>query len=301
MYDQRKYRSPNEVSSFASQILDWLEPLVCFAYRLPVHTESGAIQSTIPTLRGVWGRALHLLDKDLYNEVFEGSNSEKEKTPTYIIRPCREDTRSVEWIIWGKNAIKKIDRLRRAWDIAGGMGLGEHRTPFVVENFLPLPSVGQDYFSVSEMGLQNDTESPERSPCRILFPYSVRLMRHSKLLVSPTFSDLVEAAFFRLAPLVAEAKDMTKAHRPRELWPDFAEAAIALASTTPSLSWQGDRVTLERYSGRQKREVQQQCITGHLELPNGLGPLWPLFLAATVFHLGKSTVMGLGRVVLLTR
>ncbi|MEW6744994.1 MAG: CRISPR system precrRNA processing endoribonuclease RAMP protein Cas6 [Planctomycetota bacterium] len=36
-------------------------------------------------------------------------------------------------------------------------------------------------------------------------------------------------------------------------------------------------------------------VCGMLELPDGPGELWPLLLAAQWLHVGKGTVMGLGR------
>ncbi|MGI6419419.1 MAG: CRISPR system precrRNA processing endoribonuclease RAMP protein Cas6 [Thermoguttaceae bacterium] len=85
--------------------------------------------------------------------------------------------------------------------------------------------------------------------------------------------------------------------RPRTAPPGrpFAERLHEIARRTPQGPWQGDRLDLARYSGRQQRELQLHGVSGSLALPEGPGPLWPLLAAAAWLHIGKGTVMGLGQ------
>ena len=62
-------------------------------------------------------------------------------------------------------------------------------------------------------------------------------------------------------------------------------------ATGPS---QGERSNLVRWSATQRREIDLYGVTGELELPAGLGRLWPLFEASSWTHLGKGTVFDYG-------
>jgi hypothetical protein len=75
----------------------------------------------------------------------------------------------------------------------------------------------------------------------------------------------------------------------------LSRQALNAARDTPAEPWQGERLDLHRYSGRQRAELELRGITGYLDLPHGPGPLWPLLAAAQWLHLGKGTVMGMGQ------
>ncbi|HID23178.1 MAG TPA: CRISPR system precrRNA processing endoribonuclease RAMP protein Cas6, partial [Planctomycetaceae bacterium] len=72
--------------------------------------------------------------------------------------------------------------------------------------------------------------------------------------------------------------------------------ALDRARRIRSGPWHGDRLDLLRYSARQKRELELHGVSGHFDLPDGPGSLWPLLLAAHWLHVGKGTVMGLGEI-----
>lgn len=253
------------------------------------------VRYSISMIRGVWGRALHQLDPTAYDLVFEGKGPPSLKQPLYLIRPdlvSETDSRYVcfEWIVWDAAAMVHFDSLEKAWHLAGTMGLGENRTTFTVTDISARYGQKNEPLSLAEIV---ELYEKNQGPCRLVFPHSLRLLRHGKLLRSPTLPDIIEAVFFRLSPFLAESV----ADRPRTLWPSFAEAFLALSTFTPSEPWTGENVILERYSGRQKMEVRQASIIGSLELPQGPSILWPLLAAASVMHIGKGTVMGLGRLV----
>jgi hypothetical protein len=74
---------------------------------------------------------------------------------------------------------------------------------------------------------------------------------------------------------------------------------LELARHYPAESWIGRPLDLVRYSGRQKQELEVHGVTGEISLPAGAGPLADLLAAAQWLHLGKSTVMGLGQMIVL--
>lgn len=271
------------------QIRSWLRPLEIRAQRMKIRGME-PLHFSISTLRGVWGRALNLIDREAYDTVFEGTTGPQHQ-PLYIIRPdleFRSDNEcelSFEWITWG-DAEPFYASLLRAWDVAGGMGLGDKRVLFTVMERTPLYSGNEDRISIADI----PWSLPAEEPCLLWFPHSLRLVRHGKLIRKPNLPDIIEAVFFRFSPFLAKSFQ-----RPREAWPPFAEAVVALADMMSCSDWIGEEIMLARYSGRQKREVQQKSVFGSLQLPQGTGSLEPLFAAASALHLGKGTVMGLGR------
>lgn len=58
-----------------------------------------------------------------------------------------------------------------------------------------------------------------------------------------------------------------------------------------SLEW----CDLERYSNRQKTKMKIGGLVGTITLNGNLTPWWPILLAAVTCHVGKSTIMGLGQ------
>jgi len=287
--------SDRNADRLAEQIRTWLRPLHVRVLRMRIRG-AGPLPFSISTLRGVWGRALRLIDPAAYFAVFEGGPA-PHRHPLYIVRPDLhfqpDDPAELafEWITWAE-AEPHYASLLRAWDVAGGMGLGEHRVPFSVIERTPLHSDDDCPVSISEVPWPLNSGEP----CRIWFPHSLRLMRHnpqlgrSTLLRKPAFADIVEAAFYRLSSFLAEP---TKS--PRDTWPPFAEAVVALSEMLDASPWQGEEIMLERYSGRQKTEVQQESVLGSLVLPQGAPSLEPLLTAVSILHLGVGTVMGLGR------
>lgn len=285
----------------ATQLLHWLRPLEIRAVKLRLEAEQD-VTFSISTLRGVWGRALHLVDREIYNIVFEGKAGKK-RQPLYIIRPdlqFRSENRrwiGIEWITWGEAVGEPYWNLQRAWDVAGGMGLGDKRTPFVVRGTQSLCGDANEPFSLGDVAIDELRHYDDMDKlCRLNFPHSLRLVRKDRLIAEPSLADVIESVFFRLSPFLSE----NTSARPRDLWPPMAEAVVALAETLPN-RWQGEEIVMERYSGRQKQEVRQHAVVGSLDLPHGPGPLWPLLTAASLLHIGKGTVMGLGRLQPLVR
>ena len=217
-------------------------------------------------------------------------------TETLLMSADEEENESrgdiaFEWLLFGNSALPSEPMLRRAWDIASGMGLEHDRVPFVIRDFCPLYSKVQ--ISLSQSRWINNG----RFPCSLWFPVPLRIQRRKKTILAPNFADLVEAVFFRLTPLVTIATGGECPQDLKSVWPHFAADAIAIANQTPQLPWNGERIVHQRYSARQQSEVTQDGVIGHLILPNGPGALWPLMAAASVLHIGKGATFGFGRLV----
>ena len=126
-----------------------------------------------------------------------------------------------------------------------------------------------------------------QAACRLVFRTPLRILYNDRLIVAPTLAQLVVAALRRVSVFLPDemAKQLDASHA---VWRQLAEGV-------PSTPWSGQRSVLVRYSGTQGREISLRCISGGLDLPTGPGPLAPLLAAAWWRHLGKATVMGLGR------
>ena len=111
----------------------------------------------------------------------------------------------------------------------------------------------------------------------------------SRLIDRPALPDLIAAATQRIRSFLPEQS--------LDAWKQAAREALELARGTPAEPWQGERLDLHRYSGRQRAELDLHGVTGFLDLPDGPGELWPFLAAAQWLHLGKGTVMGLGQLI----
>ncbi len=263
--------------------------------------ETPGVAATVPMLRGVWGAALRELDSAAYDRVFEGEPSPSgeitgtaphERTPLYILRPAPPDPAfapAVEWILLA-SAAAEGRLLARAWELAGQAGLGPDRRPFFLRCWLCLGPTGQPAERGGPWRLGRcvwPCENPETRPCRLRFDAPLRLRRRGKLIEQPSLVDLVVAAVRRVGSVLPPAE--------LPAWKSLEPDLLDLARRTVAEPWQGDRLDLTRYSGRQRRELDLYGICGSLALPEGPGPLWPLLSAACWLHIGKGTVMGLGQ------
>jgi hypothetical protein len=168
------------------------------------------------------------------------------------------------------------------------MGLGKERHRFYVRQVKGLLADGMLSERPQSWPLGDVRwPAPLDAPCRLHFPAPLRLMRRDQLIRQPTLTDVIVAACRRIQSLLPPNAGTT--------WAAITAEAIELSRQTPSSTWVGRRLDLHRYSGRQKRELQINGVSGWLELPAGPGALWPLLAAAQWLHLGKSTVVGLGQ------
>jgi hypothetical protein len=277
-----------------------LSQVQILARRLSLATPG--VRATAPMLRGVWGAALHDLDPEAYNAVFAGAGSPHERVPPYVLRPAPpsvEDWPAIDWVLMGKGLAYDAVLLR-AWDVASGMGLGPGRHRFHIRALRPLGPAGDvptdasgfSPWSLLQVPWPLPTD-PLSTPCRLSFAAPLRLIRNHRLVEQPTLTDIVVATVRRLAAfLPSPAQDALTRIRP---------GLIELSRKLRAMPWEGERLDLVRYSGRQKRELQMRGVSGHLDLPDGPGSLWPLLAAAQWLHIGKGTVVGMGQLVVQLR
>jgi hypothetical protein len=118
----------------------------------------------------------------------------------------------------------------------------------------------------------------------------LRILRKHELVERPTLVDVVVAAVRRVeAYLPSPAQARLAEVRP---------ALLELARQAHTREWEGGRLDLVRYSGRQKQEMELRGVAGHLDVPEGLGDLFPLLAAAQWLHLGKGTAVGMGQLLI---
>ena len=261
------------------------------AWRLLLETPNVRASSAI--LRGVWGRALRLIDERAYQDVFLGSGTAHRRLPQYILRPAPLDLATapaVEWIIL--NIAPHLESvLWRAWDVACGMGLGSRRDPFRIKESLPIAPDGSILPEASDPWLLSNATwplpgDPSLSSCRLHFPVPLRLMRDGVLIGAPSLADIVASGLRRVAGFAGMSRG--------EKYRDLSRALQRESAHIKASPWSGERCDLVRWSGAQQREIELYGVTGGLTLPGGPGLIWPLLAAMQWMHVGKGTVFGMG-------
>ncbi|MBQ9873414.1 MAG: CRISPR system precrRNA processing endoribonuclease RAMP protein Cas6 [Thermoguttaceae bacterium] len=287
--------------SLSERVYQWTDAILLYPYRLSFVFQNPE-EFKISTLRGVWGRALKTLDEGVYSKIFEGSGSQQLATPRYLLRPGNllaspnEPRVEIEFIVWGASG-NDLDIITRAWHIATQFGLGKERRTFALESseylYLPVPESG---LSLSRIVRALETLGKPRS-ARFVTP--VRLLELKRLIEEPTFETFIQRTIARLSVIRLQSLDRFEQTadkgRPAELRPDFYPELLELAKNYKASKWSGEKIAYQRYSGRQRAEVEMRGATGGWKLPEDLGDLRPLVEAATVLGIGKGTALGLGR------
>lgn len=258
--------------------------------------DSGGRDVPLPVLRGAFGAALHDLSLPAYEAVFRPNSADD--APAYLLRhgAHRLAGRSLfELVLFGP-ALGHLEVVLAAMQLAGERGLGRDRRPFAIERLAWLdPSARPSASKAEERAFVLDqlrwplAGEPAGEPCRLLFPEPVRMLRKHELLTTPTLRDVVVAGCRRLTALAgenwrAELRSLTNA---------ALDAADALASQP----FVGEIGCVGRWSASQQQYVELRGVSGWLDLPEGPDPLWPLLAALQWTHVGKATVVGLGRLV----
>lgn len=265
------------------------------------------VAATVPMVRGVWGAVLHDRDPAACAAVFEGRPAPStptapapagriERRPLYMLRPAPPDSNdnpALEWISLGA-ALDRDSSLLEAWMEVTARGLGPNRVPMAIRRVRTLGPDGALTASGFGGAFRLDAVpwplpgEPGCTPCRLRVDVPMRLVRKGRLLTTPTLADVVVAGLRRLAGLAEDEAARTRLGA-------LLGPALVAARETPALPWQGEPAHLHRYSANQG-EMDLQGVVGALDLPEGLGALWPLLVALTWVHVGKGTVFGLGQV-----
>jgi len=287
------------MTDFPQQLDSALRSIPLLPRRMLLDTPG--VAATVPMLRGVWGAALHDLHPNAYDTVFAPQMEGRGEAPAlYLLRPAPPDPAfapAVDWMLIG-SGVAFDGVLRRAWDVATGMGLGPQRRRFGIRKVVvlhPDGGMGQDEHWGQDPPPVGWTlaaaawpmAEPETTPCRLIFPAPLRLRRHGRLIEQPTLVDLAVAATRRIRGYLPDPA--------QHEWQSVSREAMELARRTPAELWRGERLDLHRYSARQQAELDLHGVTGFLDLPEGPGQLWALLAAAIWLHLGKGTIMGLGQ------
>lgn len=264
------------------------------AWRMALGT--GGAEVPLPTLRGVFGAALHDADAAAYEVVFRPDP--EDGSPRYLLRPSphRLPGRSLfELVLFGA-ALSHLAAVEEALRIAGELGIGRQRRVYRIERLCWLDADGQpcrgsgapEPFGLDAVGwpLAGMAES---TPCRLLFPAPVRILRRGELVAAPTLRDVVVAGCRRLGGLVGGEQGPVV----REL----QRAALAAADLVACQPFVGGVERVGRWSASQQQRIELGGAVGRLDLPEGPGELWRLLAALQWTGVGKATVVGLGRVV----
>lgn len=269
-----------------------LAPIPVRALRLRLDLPGSSVP--VPTLRGVLGRALHDGWPQVYETVFAPCGEDGRSTPLFVLRRAPpDDSRlpGVELVLFGA-AVQRKTEMRAAWDRAGELGLGQSRRRFTVAKWTELNARGEPAGPEESRWRLDEvdwplTGDPAYTPCRLLFPEPLRILRRGKLVTRPRLADLVVAAARRIRALLPQEWQA----RAR----DYQEEILAAVAPVPQCPWEGRKDRVRRMSGSQERRIELRGVSGHLDLPKGPGPLRTLLSATQWLHLGKGTVLGMGR------
>ncbi len=290
--------SRNDIES----TVDFKDALQTVLSHIPVRARrllltTPGVTATVPMIRGVWGAALHQLDRQTYRDVFEGGASTSGRTPEYILRPAPPDPETapaIEWISLG-SALDRDSILVNAWKMAAQMGLGANRSPFDIRSVValhPEKDVRPDKAPAPVWTLDKTLSAvalKENTPCALIFNAPLRLIRKGRIVSRPSLRDIAIGGLRRLRALAPEPvqSDVNKIWGP----------SLDIAEQTKAQAWRGQRLDLVRWSARQQTEVEMRGIAGSITLPDGPGPLLPLFAALQWIHVGKGATIGLGQLI----
>ncbi len=269
-------------------------------FRLSLEFPS-AHHSSISMFRGRWGEVLRGLDFGVYSAVFHPHEvGNGGSAPLYLLREggrVDETTCDIECILFG-SAGRQLSTILRAFDIAGGMGLGEPNVPFFVRNISGIGPDGAVLDSPTSWSISQAAwplwGDPHALPCRLLFPKPLRIVRlnhqtrQDQLVKQPTFEILVDAMLRRIESFLGPECKSPAAMAERERLMQLAAQTHAV-----SLGWQ--EAELEVLSPSLRRKPNRRGVVGGVLLPEGAGELWPLVAQSQWLHLGKSTVLGMGQ------
>lgn len=257
------------------------------AWRFRAQEHRGERRPRVEQFRGMWGAAIKEIAPEIYESMFgEGHD----RRPLYVLRQARQG-RDLELVLIGQHEETTEEAVWHAIHRAGCMGFGREQTPFFVDRVRSLAwdgsAVGDGRWQPGFTLYQMPWPVAEAKSCRLVFRQGLRIVANDRLVTHPTLPQLAVASLRRIALLLPD--DLG-----RQVMATKAEWC-RLAESVPTSSWTGKPYVHSRYSGTQGREVTMNCITGGIDLPGGPGPLMPLLAAAWWLHIGKGTIMGLGR------
>lgn len=201
--------------------------------------------------------------------------------------------RSIDLLLFGKG-VKHAAPMMSALIAAGEGGIGADRQKMRLESLEQIDAAGRAKVIDRHALMVPFEVTPPPLPARVTVhlesPLRLRVRDHElrpqTFAFRPFFSAILRRAT-QLAAIHAEPSLKTGNI-------DFAALMCGADNITicdPVLTWHEQR----RWSSRQKREMPTGGLLGHFTLQGDLAPLWPWLWQGQWLHVGKGTVMGLGR------
>lgn len=261
-------------------------------------------------LRGQWEDTVCRLSREVFDEIVRGKTAATRRPGFLLCRAGSEpgDQRfSFRWSLIGEAALGHDALLCRSWETVGlrvRRRSGNRPLLPVVEmaalgpDGQLLPSGTSPRWRLSDIPWPLGG-SPENAPCRLVFDGGLHVSAKKSDKAAPPGEDKTKREFV-LSPhwphLVRSSWNRIRPWLPR---------AVQLAGDAELPGWLAEaraRPAVGKWvkTGIYRRSTPQNGIlffkasTGHLNLPEGPGPIWPLLCAAYRLGLGHHTTEGLG-------
>ncbi|WP_022947151.1 CRISPR system precrRNA processing endoribonuclease RAMP protein Cas6 [Methylohalobius crimeensis] len=196
------------------------------------------------------------------------------------------------------HANARLPYLVHAWQKIGDLGIGGGKGRFELESVEQQATPNAEWQEIHRRGNPLTALSPQTPPptpapngqCVLTFHTPLRVRYRDRLMGVENFS-------FRglLAALLRRLSLLCYFHGDTPLEIDFRTLIDQAKSVTPlrtELRW----FDWKRYSNRQKTEMHMGGLLGQVILEGqALAPFWPWLSAGQWLHVGKGTVMGLGK------
>ncbi|MBP3546264.1 MAG: CRISPR system precrRNA processing endoribonuclease RAMP protein Cas6 [Alphaproteobacteria bacterium] len=243
-----------------------------------------------------------------YSIIFETQSRENGRSVNpYVIEPQLNQNRTIKpgetftfsQIIFG-DCIKSLSFILLSWVRGMQFGIGKSKSKAELISVYQKHPYGDKYI----YGQEEDTLQPlnptyildvpeNRSNIKLHIQTPLRIQRDKHPIVpdSLTIGDFASSLIRRVELLYSFHTSMPSFMNNKY---ELLEQAKKLQEVSRNLKWQD----WTRWSGRQKTHIALGGVIGEWEFSGDLSNLLPLFYAGELLHLGKSTVMGLGKYVI---
>lgn len=228
-------------------------------------------------------------------------------TNPYVIEPPllkervvkKGETLVFHQILFG-DAVQKLSFILLAWSRGFRFGMGVNRAKAVLEavhQVLPSEEVyiyGQEDDSMYPVEPIYPLEIPEREDISLSIQTPMRIQRNHHPIVPAdlTFCDFISSLSRRIELLYEGHTKMPHFVADRKRLIELASSAQEELRDLRWWDW-------TRWSGRQQTHIALGGVVGEWRLKGVAPELLPMLYAGEILHLGKSTVMGMGKYVIL--
>ena len=224
----------------------------------------------------------------------------------YIIFPSSDKgaVKSVDMTLTG-NAAGVLPDIISAWIKAGEIGIGPKREKFRLHEINRIPpdgrivplkeNLGTDHvYPLADYLEKKRGEDDMGQLWKLHIASPLRLMHKGRILKEPDWFTAFKSLAVRVSALSRYYCGTPRLDN--SLWNMLISFFYESCKTYNCISWK----RLKRYSSRQKQYVSLDGIIGECMIaPESNRELWwQWWKMATLFHLGKGTTMGLGKVCL---